>query len=78
MGEAKIGENKQREPRDSGLKGKVVLVVSSAQDMGYELAAILAEEGYRIVLAGSIPQLIPTSAHIKSLLPESQVLEVAF
>lgn len=36
----------------AALKGKTILVVSVAQDLGYELAPPLAKQGCRIVLAG--------------------------
>lgn len=47
----------------ASLKGKVVLLVSVAQDLGYELATPLAKQGCRIVLAGRSSQ-IHTAAHI--------------
>jgi len=52
----------------AALKGKVILVVSVAEDLGYELATPLAKCGCRIVLAGrASSQLQKTSSEIKAL-----------
>lgn len=51
----------------ASLKGKVVLVVSVAEDLGYELATPLAKLGCRIVLAGSPSQIQTAAANVKAL-----------
>jgi len=52
----------------AALKGKVILVVSIAEDLGYELATPLAKCGCQIVLAGrASSQLQKTSSEIKAL-----------
>jgi NAD(P)-dependent dehydrogenase (short-subunit alcohol dehydrogenase family) len=51
----------------ASLKGKVVLLVSVAQDLGYELATPLAKQGCRIVLAGRSSQIHTAAHNIKAL-----------
>ncbi|KAG0628997.1 hypothetical protein M758_1G069100 [Ceratodon purpureus] len=51
----------------TSLKGKVVLLVSVAEDLGYELGTSLAKHGCRIVLAGRSSQIRTASDSIKAL-----------
>lgn len=51
----------------TSLKGKVVLLVSVAEDLGYELATSLAKHGCRIVLAGRSLQIQTACDSIKAL-----------
>lgn len=73
MADDKRGGSKQKERQHASLKGKVVLVVSAAQDLGYELAVSLSKHGCRIVLAGSLYLVHPVSNQIRDLARESQV-----
>lgn len=52
----------------SDLKGKVVLVASAVQDLGFALSLSLAKRNCRIVLAGDAAQTRSVSQQIKSAL----------
>lgn len=52
----------------SDLKGKVVLVASAVQDLGFALSLSLAKRNCRIVLAGDAAQTRSVSQRIKSAL----------
>ncbi len=52
----------------SDLKGKVVLVASAVQDLGFALSLSLAKRNCRIVLAGDVAQTRAVSQQIKSAL----------
>lgn len=49
-------------PLGSSLAGKVILLVSVAQDMGYELGAPLIKRGCRVVVAGKLSRLQSTTS----------------
>ena len=51
----------------ASLKEKVVLLVSVAQDLGYESAILLAKQGCRIMLIGRSSQIDTAAHNIKAL-----------
>lgn len=51
----------------AALKGKVILLVSVAEDLGYELAIPLAKYGCRIVLAGRSSHIQTAASDIEAL-----------
>lgn len=60
----------------ASLKGKTILVVSVAEDLGYELATSLAKFGCRIVLAGRQSQIRTASSNIEALGLGTEVIKL--